>query len=276
MDDCGSLTEPETLMALSCLCRDDDLQIVLAGDVNAPLAPDVHAPEALRFGMGNSLLSRLVDSPLYQVRFYYRVTLWRLKDVIVVPTTSLRQGNTRDFNSLRNAFRERALPAFQNHVAEWSCLKIETFREKYRTQSTSLPVVFSFEKICNFWKICGLQVYSYAWREKVVGSFLIPRFVLYRPWIDKLLYKTESLSWNNGKPHGHNAHRSRKPQAEFALSDSPWERLCSNAGTISTQGPFQLRDFAWCETKYLSIINLNSKIYLKLTLISRTTIKLLP
>ena len=52
------------------------------------------------------------------------------------------------------------------------------------------------------------------------------------------MYKAKRLNWNNGKPHGQNAHQIEKFQAKFA----PPTRH-ENA-PVATQLPFQLRDFA--------------------------------
>ena len=54
--------------------------------------------------------------------------------------------------------------------------------------------------------------------------------------IIKNVYAAKSLSWNSGKPYGAKRASNRKPQTEFAPSDSPWERPCFNSGTILTQG----------------------------------------
>ena len=53
-------------------------------------------------------------------------------------------------------------------------------------------------------------------------------------------YKGTSLSWNNGKSHGQKRTSNRKPQAEFAPCDSPWERLCLNSGTLFCRRFFHL------------------------------------
>ena len=46
------------------------------------------------------------------------------------------------------------------------------------------------------------------------------------------MYEVKSLGGNGGTPHGAKRAWNKKHQAEFAPSDSPWERPCFNSGTL--------------------------------------------
>ncbi|OWA50739.1 putative helicase Mov10l1 [Hypsibius exemplaris] len=71
LDDSASMTEPEAMMAMACLEQQSrcptaltNLHIVLTGDLSS-LAPDVRSPTALKYGLGNSMIYRLLGLPLY-------------------------------------------------------------------------------------------------------------------------------------------------------------------------------------------------------------------
>ena len=63
------------------------------------------------------------------------------------------------------------------------------------------------------------------------------------------MYKAKRPSWNSGKPHGVKRAQWESPQEEFAPSDSPWERPCFNAETVSSQGLCAVYSFLFVPSK---------------------------
>ncbi|CAB1314614.1 unnamed protein product [Coregonus sp. 'balchen'] len=66
IDESGQAVEPESIIGIAGLLHPEEGQLVLAGDPQQ-LGPTLRSPLALQYGMGLSLLERLMkDNPLYQ------------------------------------------------------------------------------------------------------------------------------------------------------------------------------------------------------------------
>ena len=77
--------------------------------------------------------------------------------------------------------------------------------------------------------------------ERVIKINLIFHWPIYfqydQPYKAKVPESERCLSWNSGKPHGQNAHRTENCEQNLPPPpDSPWERPCFNSGTVPTQG----------------------------------------